>query len=112
MTNTKQEQIRVAVKSVDDQLELLRSVTVSKDPEVSSLQYTDTAGGITNHILSDTDKFIEVYVELGTVRVRTDGELATATTGEPLAQGYYDAWSTSLSVYAVTPTAIYTVIHR
>lgn len=95
-----------------EQLELLRSSTVSKDPEVSSLKYTDVAGGITNHALADEENFIEVHVELGSVRVRTDGELATAITGELLSQGYYDAWNTSISVYAVTPTVIYTVVHR
>lgn len=56
---------------------------------------------------------IEIYVESGEVRVRTDGQDATLTTGQPLGAGFMDVFAVDeLSVFRVTDAAIITVVHR
>ena len=55
---------------------------------------------------------MEVYVESGFVRVRTDGEAATATTGQPIGPGFGESWAVeSISVYYVVDSTI-TVVSR
>lgn len=55
---------------------------------------------------------IEVYVESGSVRVRTDGQACTATTGEPLSAGFYSKWNVAtLSVYYAANSTV-TVVSR
>lgn len=56
---------------------------------------------------------IEIYVESGEVRVRTDGQDASLTTGQPLGAGFMDVFAVDeLSVFRVTDEAIITVVHR
>lgn len=55
---------------------------------------------------------IEVYVESGYVRVRTDGQPCTSTTGEPIASGFGSAWQAeSISVFFVQESIV-TVVSR
>lgn len=55
---------------------------------------------------------IEVYCESGYVRVRTDGQPCTSTTGEPIAAGFGAAWNAeSISVFYVQESII-TVVSR
>lgn len=56
---------------------------------------------------------LELTVEEGTIRVRSDGSTATATTGEPMWPGDRRIWSvTSLSVLAVDVDSVVTSISR
>ena len=53
-----------------------------------------------------------VYVELGSIRVRTDGLPATAITGVPMGEGFYEFWrATSISIY-YNEYATVTVVSR
>jgi type IV secretory pathway TrbL component len=55
---------------------------------------------------------LEVYVESGAVRIRTDGAACTETTGEPLGEGWAASWCVAaVSVYYVSNATI-TVVSR
>ena len=112
MTNTKVEQIRENVTSLDSQMEILRQLIASKDPEISSVQDTQVATTAKTYTKTATANHMEVFVERGSVRVRTDGQSATAITGEPVDQGFVEAWNVdALSVYYETD-AVITVVCR
>ena len=79
-------------------------VVSAQDAQVSTIAQT--------YIRAVDATQIEVYVESGYVRVRTDGEAATPTTGEPFGPGYGGAWTVnSISVYYVADSTI-TVVSR
>lgn len=80
--------------------------------EVASQQDTMTATVAKTYIRAVGASQIEVFVESGNVRVRTDGQAATADTGEPLGDGFSKIWTVaSLSIYP-TINAIVTVVSR
>lgn len=50
---------------------------------------------------------VGIFCESGSIRVRTDGEACTATTGEPLGAGFSKIWAVdSVSIYAVSASVI------
>jgi hypothetical protein len=86
--------------------------------ELASAQYSVSAAAVDTRNRHASGSVIEIHVESGSVRVRTDGTAATATTGEPLAaisgvSVAVAAWRgpASISVYAVTD-AVYTIVSR
>jgi hypothetical protein len=75
--------------------------------EKASSQVNLTAASVTTYNRASGSNSIEIYVESGNVRVRTDGTAATATTGEPLAEGFCKVWAVaSVSIYAVDAAVI------
>lgn len=55
---------------------------------------------------------MEVYCESGYIRVRTDGQPCTSTTGEPIAVGFGACWAVgSISVFYVQESIV-TVVSR
>jgi hypothetical protein len=85
---------------------------MAKKGEISSEKFTISSGG-TQLISRDVRATqIEVFVESGFVRIRTDGKTATDSTGEPLGAGYSDEWNcVAISVYA-TEDSVITVVNR
>lgn len=81
-------------------------------PEVSSDQDTQVATTVQTYNRPAGASQIELYVETGYVRVRTDGQPCTGTTGEPIAAGFGSAWrAESISVYYIQESVI-TVVSR
>lgn len=80
--------------------------------EQESAQHTELATAVKEYALAEGAKQIEIYCESGAVRIRTDGEPCTATTGIPLAADYAVAFEVdSVSVYYVQESVI-TVVSR
>lgn len=80
--------------------------------EVISAQEAEVATTAQTYTRAVGATQMEVYVESGFVRVRTDGGVATPTTGESLGPGYGGAWTVnSISVYYVADSTI-TVVSR
>lgn len=80
--------------------------------EVSSTQDTQVATTAKTYDKTAGASQMEVYCESGYVRVRTDGEACTATTGEPIAAGFGSGWQVdSISVYYIQESVI-TVVSR
>jgi hypothetical protein len=87
------------------------SLTGSK-AEVASTQDTQIATTVQPYNKDAGASQIEVYVESGYVRVRTDGQPATSNTGEPIGAGFGSAWSVdSVSVFYVQESIV-TVVSR
>jgi hypothetical protein len=85
---------------------------MGSNAEKASAQDTQVATTAETYTRAVGATQIEVYVESGNVRVRTDGEACTATTGEPLAAGFYGKWSVaSISLYYVAASTV-TVVSR
>ena len=81
-------------------------------PEIYSGQKTEPATTVATYQRAEGASRIEVYVESGYIRVRTDGQPATATTGEPLGEGFGASWSVdSISIYFVEDSVL-TVVSR
>ena len=86
-------------------------LTGSKE-EQASAQATETAATVENYNRHASATEIGVYVESGDVRVRSDGDPATATTGVPLGEGFFEFFTVAeISVYFVTNATI-TVVSR
>ena len=80
--------------------------------EVESAQDTQVATTVETYNRAAGATMMELYVESGYVRIRTDGSPASAITGEPLGEGFAGCWSVSaLSVYYVGDSTI-TVVSR
>jgi len=80
--------------------------------ELSSAQHTEPATTVKTYTRAAGASRIEVYVETGRVRIRTDGQPCTAVTGEPLGEGFGAAWAApSISVLFVSD-AVITVVSR
>ena len=80
--------------------------------EVSSSQHAELAGTTATYELVEGASKLEVYLESGYIRIRTDGQPATATTGEPLGEGFGASWAVgSISIYFVED-AVLTVVSR
>lgn len=78
--------------------------------EKSSTRYTESAG--VSKIYNTSNQEIGLYIESGAVRVTSNGEPATATTGIPLGEGYYNYWPTNaVSVY-FEQDSVLTVVSR
>lgn len=80
--------------------------------EISSMQENNLAETEKTYNREVGANEIEVYIESGYARVRTDGNLATATTGEPLGEGLTASYAVdSVSIYFVADTTL-TVVNR
>lgn len=80
--------------------------------EVVSVQHAELAGTTVTYSLADGASKIELCLESAYVRIRTDGQPATATTGEPLGEGFGASWAVdSISVYCVE-NSVFTVVSR
>ena len=81
-------------------------------PEQASEQDTQVATTVKTYTKPAGASQMEVYCETGYVRVRTDGEVCTGTTGEPIAAGFGAGWLVdSISVYYIQESVI-TVVSR
>ena len=80
--------------------------------EKESAQDTQLATTAKTYPKANGASRIEVYCESGYIRVRTDGQPCTSTTGEPIAAGFAAAWNAeSISVFYVQESII-TVVSR
>ena len=141
-TDTKAEAIRLLLASLDGkdfasettlaalgtelellkaELETIKANQTSGDQKVqlsgniaekASAQHSESATTVKTYTRAAGATRIEVYVESGRVRIRTDGEPCTAVTGEPLGEGFGAAWAVpSISVLFVDDSVI-TVVSR
>ena len=86
-------------------------VTGSK-AEAESLQDTQLATVVETYNRAAGATEMELYIEEGYVRVRTDGSPCTSTTGEPIGKGFAGVWAVaSLSVYYMQESVV-TVVSR
>lgn len=91
---------------------VVAATLIGSSPEVASAQDTQVATTVQTHNRAVGASQIELYVETGYVRVRTDGQPCTGTTGEPIAAGFGSAWrAESISVYYIQESVI-TVVSR
>ena len=80
--------------------------------EKASAQHSESATTVKTCTRAAGASRIEVYVETGRVRIRTDGQPCTAVTGEPLGEGFGAAWAApSISVLFIDDATI-TVVSR
>ena len=80
--------------------------------EQASAQDTQVATTAKTYTKAAGASQMEVYCETGYIRVRTDGEACTSTTGEPIAAGFGSGWQVdSISVYYIQESVI-TVVSR
>ena len=80
--------------------------------EQASAQDTQVATTAKTYTKAAGASQMEVYCEAGYIRVRTDGEACTSTTGEPIAAGFGSGWQAdSISVYFIQESVI-TVVSR
>ena len=80
--------------------------------EVASEQDTQVATTVVTYTKPAGASQMEAYCEAGYIRVRTDGQPCTSTTGEPIAPGFGSGWSVdSISVYFIQESVI-TVVSR
>ncbi len=90
----------------------LRMQVTGSKAEQESFQDTQLATAVETYNRAAGATEMELYVEEGYVRIRTDGAACTATTGEPLGEGFAGVWSVeSLSVYYMQESVI-TVVSR
>lgn len=110
------------VVNIADMIEALyNALVVNKDAgmqlsgsnaEKESAQDTQLATTAKTYPKANGASRIEVYCESGYIRVRTDGQPCTSTTGEPIAAGFAAAWNAeSISVFYVQESII-TVVSR
>jgi hypothetical protein len=82
------------------------------NPEKGSAQDTQVAITAKTYNRAAGASRMEVYCESGYIRVRTDGQPCTSTTGEPIATGFAAAWNAeTISVFYVQESII-TVVSR
>ena len=80
--------------------------------EQASAQDTQVATTAKTYTKAAGASQLEVYVESGYIRVRTDGQPCTSTTGEPIAAGFGAAWrADSISIFYVQESIV-TVVSR
>lgn len=102
---------RVVAKISQTAGENLVQLSGSK-PEQASEQDTQVATTVKTYTKPAGASQMEVYCETGYIRVRTDGETCTGTTGEPIAPGFGSGWQVdSISVYFIQESVI-TVVSR
>jgi len=80
--------------------------------EIASAKHTEMFGAVAEYAKAEGASQIEIYVETGYVRIRTDGQPCTEDTGEPLGAGFGMAWCVpSISVYFADDATV-TVVSR
>ena len=101
------------LKALEDKLAETLTVQLSGSKvEQASAQDTQVATTAKTYTKAAGASQIEVYCETGYIRVRTDGEACTSTTGEPIAAGFGSGWQAdSISVYYIQESVI-TVVSR
>ncbi len=101
------------LQSIIDKLhDVIKMQFVCSSVEQTSQQFTKDPTEVTTHNLPEGATQLELYVESGYVRVRTDGEACTSDTGEPIAPGFGAGWmAPSISVFPVQES-VYTVVSR
>lgn len=93
-------------------LEYIKDALWGAGKEVFSVQETKLAEAVTTYTRKSGADRIQIFVESGSIRVRTDGSACTSSTGEPMAAGVGASFLVkTLSVYAVA-NSVYTVVHR
>jgi hypothetical protein len=101
--------------NIDDSQDVDNNFNVSQNGskgEISSVQEDNLAETEKTYNKEAGANEIEVYIESGYARVRTDGNPATATTGEPLGEGLMASYAVdSVSIYFVADTTL-TVVNR
>lgn len=103
-----------AAKTLADVISTLAAgISLSgSNPEKGSVQDTQPATTAKIYNRAAGASRMEVYCESGYIRVRTDGQPCTSTTGEPIAAGFGAAWNAeSISVFYVQES-ILTVVSR
>lgn len=99
-----------AVRTKEDGTQLIE--LTGSNAELASVQDAQAATTVQAYNRAADAAEIGVYVESGEVRVRTDGIAATATTGIPLSEGFYEFYKVAaISVYFVENSTI-TVVSR
>lgn len=89
----------------------LKVQQTGSNAELSSSKQNADAETVETYNLAEGAKQIEIFVESGSIRIRTDGNLATAESGEPLESGWAAGWAAeSVSVYYVEDSVITVVI--
>jgi len=80
--------------------------------EVASAQDANVVGTVETYNRTEGATQLEVYCETGYIRVRTDGQPCTGTTGEPIAAGFGACWDVeSVSIYYIQESIV-TVVSR
>ena len=80
--------------------------------ELASAKHTEMFATVKTYTRAEGASQMEIYVETGYVRIRTDGEACTEDTGEPLGAGFGMAWRVpSISVYFADDATV-TVVSR
>lgn len=75
--------------------------------QLSSLQEINPSTTVKTYTAAEGAKKITVYCESGRIRIRTDGQPCTDTTGVPLGEGWaQDFNTTSISIYFVEQSVI------
>ena len=75
--------------------------------EQASAQVSMSATDVATYNRAAGATEIEIFCESGSIRIRTDGQACTATTGEPLGAGFSKIWAAaSVSIYAVSNSTI------
>ena len=100
-------QIKGALTDGSTKVQLSGSVV-----ELSSAQYSEVATTVKTYARAAGASRLEVYVESGRVRVRTDGESCTAVTGEPFGEGFGAAWAAASISVLYVDDAVITVVSR
>jgi len=114
---SKQDTLASLVATAAKQQEIIDKLTVGltlsgSKAEIASAQDSNLATVVEAYTRAVGATQMEVYVESGSIRVRTDGVACTATTGEPLGAGFYGKWAVaSISIYNVAAST-YTVVSR
>ena len=75
------------IEIIKDAVADIKQGLIGVKKEIASEQFTKLDTAVTAHTRATGATQMEVYVESGAARVRTDGTAATITTGEPLAAG-------------------------
>ena len=75
--------------------------------QLSSLQETNSAATVKTYTATSGAIKMTVYCESGFIRIRSDGEPCTATTGVPLGEGWAQDFNVeSISIYFVEESVI------
>lgn len=75
--------------------------------QLSSVQETNPGTIVKTYTAAEGAKKITVYCESGRIRIRTDGQPCTATTGAPLGEGWAQDFNVaSISIYFVEESTV------
>jgi len=97
---------------VNDSKGNVKTVVNGSLANIETIQDTQVEATVKEYNTAVGANEMGVYVELGSIRVRTDGLPATAITGVPMGEGFYEFWrATSISIY-YNEYATVTVVSR